>query len=221
MRDLNRPTATVALHACRPAPPLLNGAGMTQNPDEKADLRRRVLALRAVDSARFGAESAQKIRDHGLALIATLGAPGEVSGYHPIRDELSPVRLMEALLAAGWRLSLPVVTGKTSPLTFRRWAPGGALIEAGFGLRIPPGSAPSVTPSVLLVPLAAFDSSGFRIGYGGGYYDRTLAGFRAAGRVTAIGIAYECQQVAAVPREPHDQRLDHILTPSGVRSFGT
>ena len=220
MRDLNRPTATVALHACRPAPPLLNGAGMTQIPDEKAVLRRRALALRASESARNSADSALKIRDHGLPLFAGLGPPGEVSGYLPIRDELSPLPLMEALLKAGWRLSLPVVTAKHSPLTFRRWQPGDALVSAPFGLQNPPQSVQAIQPSTLLVPIAVYDSSGFRIGYGGGYYDRTLALLRAAQNVTTIGIAYDCRQAPAVPREAHDQRLDHILTPSGVRSFG-
>ena len=194
---------------------------MTQFPNEKADLRRGALVLRAAESARTGVRSARNVREFGLALIAKLGPPDEVSGYLPIRDELSPLPLMEALLAVGWRLSLPVVTGKHSPLIFRHWNPGDALVNAPFGLRNPPDSAQSIIPSVLLVPIAAYDQSGYRIGYGGGYYDRTLAQFRAARKVTAIGIGYDCQEVAAVPREAHDQRLDHLITPSGVRSFGT
>ena len=128
--------------------------------------------------------------------------------------------LMTALLRADRRLALPVIETKWAPLKFRAWKPGDRLAAAGFGLKEPEPTAPEVLPDILLVPLAAFDAGGYRIGYGGGYYDRTLELYRSQRAITAIGIAYDCQQVPAFNHEPHDQRLDFLVTPSGVRKFG-
>ena len=157
---------------------------------------------------------------HGLELIArTQGSV--ISGYLPIRDELSPVPLLEALNAQDRILVLPVIETKWAPLIFRLWRPGDPLRNAGFGLREPLADRPLIPPDILLIPLAAFDSTGFRIGYGGGYYDRTLALYRAERMVAAIGIAYDEQEVPSFMHSPHDQRLDYVITPAGVRIFGT
>ncbi len=155
----------------------------------------------------------------GLDLVARL--PGRIiSGYMPIRDELDPGPLLAALFAAGHPLCLPVVAAMSAPLMFRQWAPGDPLKDAPFGLREPYATAAELQPDILLVPGAAFDSAGYRIGYGGGYYDRTLALFRGARTVTAVGIAFDEQEVPTFPHEPHDQRLDFLLTPTGLRTFG-
>ncbi len=135
-----------------------------------------------------------------------------VSGYVPLRDEIDP---LPALAGFAGPLCLPVVPGRGVALRFRRWAPGAALVPAGFGTQ-EPASGAWCDPEVLVVPLLAFDRRGYRLGYGGGYYDRTLAGLRAAGPVLAVGFAFAAQEVAAVPRDDHDQRLDLIVTEAGV-----
>ena len=184
----------------------------------KLRLRREALARRVEEHS--VTEAGMLVRDHGLRVIAGL-AGATVSGYLPIRDELNPVPLMTALLAAGRSLALPVIETKWAPLTFRAWRPGDRLIAAEFGLKEPLPASPAVLPDILLVPLAAFDRAGFRIGYGGGYFDRTLALYRAERSVIAIGVAFDCQEVPPFTAEPHDQRLDYLITPSGVREFGT
>jgi 5-formyltetrahydrofolate cyclo-ligase len=109
-------------------------------------------------------------------------------------------------------VALPVVTARGLPLGFRRWRPGDVLVSGAFGLLVPGPSAEPVMPQLVLVPLLAFDRQGGRLGYGAGFYDRTLAVLRAAGPVIAIGVAYADQEVPAVPVEPHDQPLDWIAT---------
>jgi 5-formyltetrahydrofolate cyclo-ligase len=179
----------------------------------KATLRAGALARRAtLDDA---------TRRHAAArLVATLDAlavpPGAiVSGFVPVRGEIDVMPLLAALAARGHPLALPVVVGPTE-LVFRRWRPGEALQAAGFGLRHPPPEAGMVDPDVLVVPLAAFDRRGHRIGYGRGYYDRALARLDAVGHRRAIGVAFAVQEVPAVPDEPHDRRLDAILTEDGL-----
>ena len=105
-----------------------------------------------------------------------------------------------------------MVIAKNTPLVFRQWAPGDALVLGRWNIKVPPEEAPEVLPDVLLVPLLAFDRRGFRLGYGGGFYDRTLEKLRTLKKVTAIGIAYAGQEVDAVPYEEFDQRLDWIMT---------
>jgi 5-formyltetrahydrofolate cyclo-ligase len=182
----------------------------------KARLRREVLARRAAAHAGRSGEAAGRIAALGMEAIATLDAAC-VSGYWPIRDELDVVPLLSQLSAAGRTVGLPVIEARESPLVFRAWRPGDRLEPRPFGLREPPPAAAVVLPDVLLVPLAAFDSRLYRLGYGGGYYDRTLALYRGERRVTAIGVAFDEQEVDRLPIGPHDEPLDMILTPSGLR----
>lgn len=184
----------------------------------KAALRKAVLARRKDVHLASGAAAASQVLTHGLALIEPMSG-AVVSGYLPIRNELDIVPLLEALHGLGRQIALPVIVDRNGPLAFRHWRPGDGLKAAGFGLSEPLDGALELLPDILLVPLAAFDGDGTRLGYGGGYYDRTLALYRASRPVTAIGIAYDEQAVPALPREPHDQRLDWILTPSGTRKF--
>lgn len=198
---------------------MTNDSSAPSLPDQKPLLRRDAMRRRSAAHGRLAATAGNQIRDIGLPVLT--GLPGRVvSGYLPIRDELDPVPLMAALAEFGYRLALPVIEKKSAPLLFRQWSPGDQLRNASFGLTEPLDTAPELLPDLLLVPGAAFDSAGFRIGYGGGYYDRTLALYRANRPVTAIGIAFDEQEVPCFLHEPHDQRLDFLLTPTGVRTFG-
>ncbi|MEZ5775526.1 MAG: 5-formyltetrahydrofolate cyclo-ligase [Hyphomicrobiaceae bacterium] len=190
--------------------------------DDKARVKQaaRSAALKRRRAAHAAEPDAPaRLASHGIPLLAAM--PGRVvSGYLPIRDELSVVPLLTAIVEAGRTAGLPVIEQKWAPLVFRRWAPGDSLVDVAFGLKEPLPTSPAVLPDILLVPLAAFDRRGYRIGYGGGYYDRTLALYRKTRQVVAIGIAYDAQEVEQVPDEPHDQPLDMILTPSGVFGQG-
>jgi 5-formyltetrahydrofolate cyclo-ligase len=152
------------------------------------------------------------------AVADELGIPEAVvvAGYHPFRDEADPRGLMTALSALGHRLALPCIATARSALVFRDWKSGDPLKPNAYGIAEPLSSAEEVVPGAVLVPLLAFDASGHRLGYGGGYYDRT---FEALPRMRLIGVAYSGQEIAAVPREAHDHRLDLIVTENGVRRF--
>jgi len=136
-----------------------------------------------------------------------------------MRCEADPRPLMTALSALGHPLALPCVEKCAAPLLFRCWKEGDLLGRGAYGTSEPLPSAAPVIPAVLLVPLLAFDAEGYRLGYGGGYYDRTLAALRSTQPVTAIGIAYAGQEIPAVPHEAHDLRLDAILCETGLKYF--
>lgn len=142
-----------------------------------------------------------------------------VSGYWPLAEELDLRPLLEALDRRGCRIVLPAMTGKDRPLVFRDWKPGDRLVPAGFGTLEPAESQEARAPDVLLVPLLAFDRQGYRLGYGGGFYDRSLAGLRKAKKVVAIGTAFSALEVEAVPRDENDQPLDWIVTEREVLEF--
>ena len=144
---------------------------------------------------------------------------GVVTGFWPINEEIDIRPLMRELGAAGCQLALPVVQGKGKPLLFRAWSAGDFLEAGVFGTLQPSADRPAVEPDALLVPLLACDREGWRLGYGGGFYDRTLQGLRAQRKVTAVGVAFNVQLVPAVPRGPDDQRLDWLLTESRACAF--
>ncbi len=176
----------------------------------KQELRKQAKKQRrAAYEAGADAPEALKAR-----VLASLDFPvgTVVSGYWPLADELDLRPLLQALHAKGCKVVLPAMTGKDRPLVFRDWTPGDALVPAGFGTLEPAASSPARAPDVLLVPLLAFDREGYRLGYGGGFYDRSLAELRAAKRVTAVGTAFAGQEVPAVPRDHNDQPLDWIVT---------
>lgn len=135
-----------------------------------------------------------------------------VSLYYPIKDELDTEPLAAALFEREIPVALPVVTGKNQPLIFRRYAPGDVLIDGAYGELTPDENAEAVLPSIIVAPLLAFTRNGGRLGYGGGYYDRTLAGRRGEGTVLAVGYAYGAQEVDALPLSPVDQPLDWVVT---------
>jgi 5-formyltetrahydrofolate cyclo-ligase len=185
---------------------------MTAN--EKRAERTRALARRAAAYARHGHAAGEELACHGLGFL-TLAPGAIVSGFSAIRDEIDPAPLLKSLGAAGYRLALPAMQGKGKPLLFREWTPGDAMGSAQWGIAEPLADKPELEPDVVLVPLLAFDSDGYRLGYGGGFYDRTLLRLRAAKPVVAVGIAYDELKVDAVPHLDYDQRLDWVLTPSG------
>ena len=178
--------------------------------DLKAKLRTAATARRDAlpAAARQAAAEAIAARDFPLAI-----GPGTiVSGFMPLASEINPLPLMKKLAAQGARLALPVVAGRGQPLTMRAWAWGEPLNAGVWGIREPKPEAPEVEPDMLLVPLLAFDRAGYRLGYGGGYYDRTIGRLRADKPVTAVGIGFAAQEVPQVPISPRDARLDLVLT---------
>jgi len=135
-----------------------------------------------------------------------------LAGYMPMRTEIDPLPAMAAHQGV---VCVPVIMGAGQPLRFREWSPGCAMIPGEFGALIP-AEGVWVEPDVLIVPLVAFDARGYRLGYGGGFYDRTLEGLRARGQILAVGFAFAAQEVPEVPIEPTDQQLDLIVTETGV-----
>ncbi len=135
-----------------------------------------------------------------------------VSGFMPLGSEINPLPLMRKLAGEGARLALPVVAGRGTLLVMRSWAFGEPLSQGVWGIRQPLPEAAEVEPDILLVPLLAFDRSGHRVGYGGGYYDRTIAQLRARKAVVAAGLAFAAQEVSTVPATPRDALLDLVLT---------
>lgn len=179
---------------------------------EKQNLRIRARSHRAtLTRADYADAIARFAGDLGLAPGVT------VAGYFPLRDEADPRALMAALSERGHPLALPCVTAG-QPLTFRAWKMGDPMHAnpRAFNIAEPLATAPLVTPGAVLVPMLAFDAGGYRLGYGGAYYDRTLAGLPNA---RAIGVAYAGQEVPSLPHDPHDYPLDLIVTELGIRCF--
>ena len=185
-----------------------------QTGEDKRAARTRALARRAAAFADHGAAAGARLAEHGLSFLDV--APGAiVSGFSAIRDEIDAGALLARLHGEGFRLCLPVMEGKALPLIFRAWSPGDAMGKAQWGIAEPLPDKPVLEPDVILVPLLAFDAAGHRLGYGGGFYDRTLARLRAIKPVVAVGVAYDELKVDAVPHRGYDQPLDWVLTPSG------
>jgi 5-formyltetrahydrofolate cyclo-ligase len=175
--------------------------------DLKALARTAAFAARKLAFAAGQGQAAEILADY-LA-----GQSGKVlSGYMPMRTEIDP---LPAMAAHRGTVGVPVIIGKGQALRFREWSTGARMVEGEFKALIPEEGA-WVEPQVLIVPLLAWDRRGFRLGYGGGFYDRTLAGLRAKGPVLAVGFAFAAQEVDVVPTEPTDQRLDAVVTEKGV-----
>jgi 5-formyltetrahydrofolate cyclo-ligase len=162
--------------------------------------------------------AADAMRLAALPLPFLSNAPGIVAGYYPTVREFDCLPLLQRLAAEGRILALPVVVGD-APLLFHRWSFGEPLMRGQRGMMQPAGGE-IVRPAVLLIPLLAFDARGYRLGYGGGHYDRTLDDLRRDGQgALAVGVAFDAQEVAQLPIGPHDQRLDWLLTPMGAKRF--
>jgi len=190
--------------------------GAEEPREAKKKLRLLGKEIRARVIPQAGEEAARRLADHGLDFLEPAPAYNSVvSGFYAFGEELDAVPLMLRLMGGGHRLALPVMVGKGQPLIFRAWKPGDPMKEAAWGIKEPVDAAPEVSPDVLLVPLLAFDLSGYRVGYGGGFYDRTIAGLRAEKPIVTVGLALDELKVDRVPHDAFDQRLDWVLTPSG------
>ncbi|QOZ29539.1 5-formyltetrahydrofolate cyclo-ligase [Bradyrhizobium ivorense] len=176
----------------------------------KAELRALALAKRDALSDAQRAAAAEALAKRGTPFEITPGMI--VSGYAPIRSELDPKPLMLKLAEKGARLALPCINARGQSLTFRTWAPHDRLMLGPLGIPEPSPAAAEVHPDVMLVPLAAFDRLGHRIGYGAGYYDYTFAHLRKTKHVIGAGLAFAAQETKAVPALSHDVALDYVLT---------
>lgn len=186
--------------------------------DSKRALRAAMLARRqglAEDERQAAAAALLEM----FQLERPVELPAVVSGFWPIKDEIDIRPLMDWLFDEGCQIALPVVQGRGQRLLFRAWKPGDALEAGVFGTLQPSASAETVEPDALLVPLLACDGEGWRLGYGGGFYDRTLDDLRRKHKVTAIGVGFELQLVEEVPHGADDQRLDWLLTDRRACAF--
>jgi 5-formyltetrahydrofolate cyclo-ligase len=188
----------------------LGSSGFPLIDEQKAIIRRDAVSRRDALPADQRARAAEAIAARPFPLAIRPGMI--VSGFSPLKTEINPLPLMRRLADAGAQLALPVVAGRGHPLIMRGFAFGDALASGQWGIREPKADAAEVAPDILLVPLLAFDRRGNRIGYGAGYYDMTIAKFRAAKPVVAAGIAYAAQEVDTVPVTARDARLDLVLT---------
>ena len=182
--------------------------------DQKRRLREAALARRDHLPPDDRVRAARKVAASAFPVAVPKGAI--VSGFSPIKTEFNPIPLMRRLFDAGARLALPTVVGRGKPLLTREWKFGDPLVAGVWGIREPAPAAPEVAPDIVLVPLAAFDRAGYRLGYGAGYYDMTLAALRAKKAIVAVGLGFAAQEVEKVPVEAHDQKLDFILTEAGL-----
>jgi 5-formyltetrahydrofolate cyclo-ligase len=179
---------------------------MTTKQELRTAARQKRLTLARKDFA-------EEIARYAEALQLLKGAI--VGGYHALPDEADPALLLEQLVELGCHIAYPRVAGKGAALEFHRVPDGEVMAPGVFGIHEPLDIWPRAVPNVLLVPLLAFDPAGYRLGYGGGFYDRTLALLN----VPAIGIAYAGQEISSIPHEPHDRTLDMVLTEQGIRRF--
>nr|WP_251133942.1 5-formyltetrahydrofolate cyclo-ligase [Rhodomicrobium sp. Az07] len=185
----------------------------------KIRLRAQALVRRSEAWIRAGESAAEALAEAGLRLVAALEGRPVVAGYHPFRHELDVVPLLAALHARGYPIALP----RSHPerrLTFHAWTPDAPLERRKFGMLEPPETVEELHPSVIFVPLLAFDARGNRLGYGAGFYDVALGTMRADGRVLAVGVAFDEQEFPAIPAEPLDQPLDMVLTPRRLLTCG-
>jgi len=179
----------------------------------KTSIRVHAKRMRAGAAEMLGIQAAEEAAIHGMKLLENLERPTVIGVYWPIRDELDPRFLMQKLEQTGFPLALPEVTAKDEALIFRRWGLGDDLVHGMFGTEQPAPDAPIVVPSVLIIPLLAFDGDCYRLGYGAGHYDRTLA---AHPHIKAFGFAYGAQFVEDVAKEAHDWPLQAVITETGT-----
>ncbi|MBI4921832.1 MAG: 5-formyltetrahydrofolate cyclo-ligase [Devosia nanyangense] len=184
--------------------------------EAKAALRLKARSTRAAIANSSRVAAAKAVAGHFFDAVPL--APRDiVAGYWRIKDEMDCQPILIRLMDSFQPVCLPVVLGDEEPLELRLWEQGAALYEAGFGTLAPSELSPQVEPDVIIMPLLGFDKRGTRLGYGGGYYDRTLV--RLGKKPRLVGIAFAAQELDAIPREPHDVPLDVIVTEQGARSF--
>ncbi len=178
-------------------------------------LRRQAASVRALLYDAGGKSASKALADHALDFLR--GYPGAIlAGFKPIRNEINVLPTLDAAFQAGHTLGMPVVLGRGEPLIFRQWEPGQPLVPGQFGTEQPGHEHPLIVPDIVLVPMLAFDMTHRRLGYGGGFYDRTIWGLRRQKQVITVGVAFAGQKVDAVPYTEEDERLDFIITDRGM-----
>lgn len=181
----------------------------------KAQMRKHAAEIRKQE-AETHPWADEQLAAHSHLLIDNFGA-GIYAAYLPIRSEISPLPLILALKKAGQQTALPITPAEGEPLTFRLWAVGDDLEDGPYGTRQPPLAGQPVLPNVILAPMLAFDNAGCRLGYGGGFYDRTVANLKSRRhKVYLVGLGYEGQKLDKLPIGPYDMPLDAILSQSGL-----
>lgn len=183
---------------------------------QRAALRDKARMQRAHMSARGRDDAAKKAAGIFLETVS-YNASDIIALYWPIREEIDCKPLLLALMDAGQTVCLPVVMGDNMPLLFRIWEPDAPLFESGFGTLAPGNLAPEAAPDIVVIPLLGFDGNGTRLGYGRGYYDRTIAA--ASKKPRLVGYAFAIQELTEIPRAAHDVPLDFMVTEAGVRRF--
>jgi 5-formyltetrahydrofolate cyclo-ligase len=188
-----------------------------QIPGQKELLRNEALLRRDALPAAQRQAAAETIATRQFPVAVPRGAV--VSGFMPMKSEINPLPLLKRLAAEGAGLALPVVAGRGRPLIMRAWEFGAPLDAGVWGIRQPKADTPEIDPDILIVPLAAFDRAGHRIGYGAGYYDMTITRLRKIKPVTVIGIGFALQEIPRVPATERDARLDLVLTEREIIDF--
>jgi len=188
-------------------------------PDDKAAARKIASGNRLKAHEQFKASAPMLLASLGFPATAKEGF-NIVSAFHPVRSEIDTRPLLKRLTGEGWTTCLPVVIAEGQPLKFRTWLHGDEMVPGFMSIEEPHERAVEVEPDVLMVPMLAFDRKGYRLGYGGGFYDRTLKLLRAKKKIIAIGAAYAAQEVDHVPHADHDQPLDFVMTERGVFPCG-
>jgi len=184
--------------------------------DIKRRMRARALETRKVAASAAAGGSVAEMFFSGFGAYLDAATHPVVSGFWPMGDEIDIRPLMGDLSRQNISCALPVVAGRDQPLIFRRWRPGDDLVAGPFGTSEPRSDALELIPTLVLTPLLAFDQTGGRLGYGSGFYDRSLAGLKRNRSVQAVGIAYDAQEIDAVPMGDADQRLDWVVTESRI-----
>jgi 5-formyltetrahydrofolate cyclo-ligase len=190
----------------------------------KRDLRVDMIAKRAaIDDAVRAAACDSLVRnwrrERPVSVREGTGTVPAISAFWPMGEEIDIRPLLQALHDDGHPLCLPRTPKRGDPLSFHAWQPGDALERGPVGTSQPPAAAPVIEPDALIVPLLAVDPAGFRLGYGGGYYDRTLTRLRSRRAITAIGVCFDAQRIERVPTGPNDARLDFLLTERALLAF--
>lgn len=183
--------------------------------EKKAEARTAAYARR---KTAFGQGLDEAANAWLLGYLALHSEAGVIAGYMPMRTEIDPLATMSVMHGQQKRICVPVIAGKDRPLEFHEWTPDCEMVEGAFGALIPVGTE-VLEPDLLIAPLLAWDRKGYRLGYGGGFYDRTLEQLRAKRPTIAVGFAYAAQEVPRVPRESTDQRLDALVTEKEIHFF--
>lgn len=197
----------------------MTGPALSTDPDKKKRLRARASRRRQRARAEAGPEAAILLADQFLKTIPC-GPDAIIAGYWPVGTEMDVRPLLRRLFAADHRVVLPIVSAPGLPLKFREWTPDSDMRPGPYGIDVPPDDAPEFDPSLVITPSLAFDADGWRLGYGGGFYDRTLRRLRGLGEVIAVGVGFAAQQVESVAHNGLDEQLDWVVTEEFAKKVG-